>query len=457
MSAVIIPIGAKTIGASTYRGRKAQTLLQAARHNLRDIQNELGANSHIDATRICLNEIVAGPGTPAGVAALALALMAGAGVEVGKLRKDHTQAHELLFTLPADTTINTQDYFTRCHAWTVDQFGEDNILSAVIHRDESAPHMHVLLAPIDGGRYVGTSLIDRGKLAKLRAGFATDVAPAFGLRVMPPLTGAARAKVIALIHERLESTHDPVLQSVLWLTVKADIARNPASYMTHFGIVPEYGLPGNDGGKAFKRIALSSGKGGKTERRAKPYGFERAQSKDVAKPYGFENDPEKHRNPSCVGFTPKVAPAPAPKAPPLSAQAPPPDQHFDDVDQPLSDIPNADGEIAAPAPAPTPRPAPALPIERGETLAAPPPLTRAFRPAPLPASTTSTRAQPEAPFVELTTRHRDCDQSPDHYDFTSGDFIPTKPPAPRLLRQAADGWVTAALDTRSQTPGARRH
>lgn len=435
MSAVIIPIGAKTIGASTYRGRKAQTLLQAARHNLRDIQNELGANSHIDATRICLNEIVAGPGTPAGVAALALALMEGAGVEVGKLRKDHTQAHELLFTLPADAAVNTQDYFKRCHAWAVNQFGGDNILSAVIHRDESAPHMHILLAPIDGGRYVGTSLIDRGKLARLRAEFATDVAPAFGLRVMPPLAGAARAKVIALIHERLEATHDPVLKSVLWLTVKADIARNPASYMTHFGIVPEYGLPGNDGGKAFKQIALSTGKGGKTERRAKPYGFESGVFEDVPKPYDFESDPEKHRNPSCVGFAPKAAPASATKAPPLSAQTPPPDQHF------------VDGEIAAPTrPAPTPLPAPALPIERSEALAAPTPLTRAFRPAPLP---TSTPAQLEAPFVELTTRHRDCDQAPDRYDFTSGDFIPSKQPAPRLLRQAADGWVTAALATRT--------
>jgi hypothetical protein len=361
MSTVINPIAAKTIGASTYRGRKAQTLLQAAGHNLRAIQKELGANSHIDATRICLNEILAGPGTPAGVAALALTLMAGAGVKVDKLRKDHTQAHELLFTLPSDTAVNTQDYFKRCHAWAVDQFGGDNILSAVIHRDESAPHMHILIVPIQAGRYVGTSLIDRGKLAKLRAGFATDVAPAFGLRVMPPLTGPARAKVIALIHERLESTHDPVLQSVLWLSVKADIARNPASYMTHFGIVPEYGLPGNDGGKAFERIALSTGRGGKTERRAKPYGFESGVSEDVPKPYGFENDREKHRNPSCVGFTPKATSAPA-----------------------LLD---------------------------------------------------------DESFIEQTTRHRDRDRTSDRYDLTSGDYIPSKPPAPRRHQQV----VTEAL------------
>ena len=39
-----------------------------------------------------------------------------------------------------------------------------------------------------------------------------------------------------------------------------------------------------------------------------------ASSDDVPKPYGFESDPEKHRNPSCVGFTPKPAHSPAPKA-----------------------------------------------------------------------------------------------------------------------------------------------
>ena len=374
MSGVILPFASKTIGASTYRGRKAQSLLTAARHNLRDIQKELGANSHIDATRICMNQIIAGPGTPAGVAALALELMVGAGVDVDKLRKDHTQAHELLFTLPTDTAIITQDYFKHCHAWAVEQFGHAAILSAVVHRDESEPHMHILIVPIEGGRYVGSSLIDRPRLAKLRASFAADVAPAFGLRVAQPLTGAARAKVIEMIHERLQSTQDPVLKSVLWATVKADIARNPARYAASMGIVPEHPLPGNDGGKAFKRIALSAGKGGKTERRAKPYGFEAVQSDDVRKPYGFENGPEKHRNPSCVGFASKALPSPATKAPPAPART--------------------DAE----------------------------------------------------PYVEQTTRHRDCDQAPDRYDLGTGDYCPRQPPAPRrhleVVTQAMRGITT---------------
>jgi len=381
MSETVIPIGVKTIGASTYRGRKAQTLLQAARHNLRDIQKELGANSHIDAGRTCLNETIAGPDTPKAVVALAMGLMTGAGAS--KLRKDYTQAHELLFTLAADTTVNLQDYFRRCVSWAAAQFGRDNILSAVIHLDESAPHLHVLIVPIEDGHYRGTSLIDRARLAKLRALFAVDVAPEFGLKVLQPLAGAMRAKVILMIYERLELTHDPVLQSPLWLTFKLDVARNPATYMAHLGIVLEHDVPVNDGGKAFKRIALSTGKGGKTERRVKPYGFETGESDDVLKPYGFESHLKSHRNPSCVGF-PQNPPSPATTKPALAVPLPTPEK-----------LPENEIEAAA------------------------------------------------ASFLE--TRVRETDLDPAMYDTTTGEYF-KRPPAPaRHQRQAADAWVTAAL------------
>jgi hypothetical protein len=322
MRETIIPFGAKTIGASTYAGRKPQTLLQAAKHNLRAIQKELGANSHIDATRICLNEIMAGPDTPACVATLALSLMAAAGVDVSKLRKDHTQAHELLFTLSTDTTVNTRDYFGHCLAWVEDQFGSGSILSAVVHLDEAAPHLHILLVPIDAGRYVGTSLIDRARLKKLRALFSAEVAPTFGLKVTEPLTGARRSRAIEAIYDRLQTTQDAILQSALWDEVKADIARHPAHYMVRLGITH---VPVNDGGAEFRRIALSTGKGGKTERRAKPY--------------GFETDPEKHRNPPCVGFRSLTPPAPATTAPQPAPATPIEHQCFGDADQPLTEAP----------------------------------------------------------------------------------------------------------------------
>lgn len=378
MSEQIKPLNAKTIGASTYAGRKPQTLLQAAKHNLRAIQKELGANSHIDATRICLNEIMAGPDTPVGVAALALSLMAAAGVDVSKLRKDHTQAHELLFTLTADTTVHTRGYFGHCLTWVGGQFGPDNILSAVVHLDESAPHLHILLAPIEAGRYVGTSLIDRARLKKLRALFAAEVAPAFGLKVMEPLTGARRSRAIEVIFDRLQTTQDAILQSSLWETVKVDIVRNPARYMARLGITL---VPVNDGGAEFRRIALSTGKGGKTERRAKPYGFESGVSDDLPKPYGFEHDPEKHRNPSCVGLPPKAPPPPVATAPPATRKT---------------------------APAPT---LPDVPL-----------------------------IDPDG-FIEAETRLHDSDLDPDR--FHDGDYFPTPPPAPRRHRQATEAALMA--------------
>lgn len=397
MSGQIKPLDAKTIGASTYRGRKAQTLLQAARHNLRDIQKELGANSHIDASRISLNVVMAGPDTPTGVAALALSLMA-AVVGVSKLRKDHTQAHEVVYYLPADTTIKTGDYFRRCLEWTENQFGPENIVSAVVHNDEGAPHAHILIVPIAAGRYVGTSLIDRARLKKLRATFSEEVAPAFGLKVMQPLTGVRRVQAIQMIFEHLETTLDAILHSALWVTVKADITRNPARYLTCLGIAF---VPKNDGGAEFRRIALSTGKGPKRERTHKPYGFESGVSDNVPKPYGFENDRKEHRNPSCVGFTPKAPPIEATKPAP-AARRPAPAPVL-----PIAQLIDPDGDIASPD-------------------------------GMVYANITSD----DSPIVE-TTRVRDSDLDPTLYDSDTGEYFQRPPPAPRRHQQAVNDALSA--------------
>ncbi len=365
-------------------------------------------------------------------------------------RKDYSQAFELLFTTPPDLTIDHRKYLAWCLEWTHANLGRDIVLSADSHFDEGkdgkAPHLHILVAPISDGKWVGNTLTSGKAWPKLQAKFGRDLELKFDLKLMPQLKGkalteAATAVKAELTKRLLEGNIEPdVIQALLKLA-----GRNPSGLMGPLGLAPR---AAGDGGAAFRRTALSTGKGGKTERRAKPYGIE-------PNPYGIEIDQETAIPLFCSGIAAEVLPQSAPTPP-----APPPDQHFVDVDQPLTDIPNADGEIAAPtrpAPAPTLCPAPALPIERCETLATPKPLTQTLRPASLPTNTVDTPAQPEAPFVEQITRHHDCDQAPERYDFTSGDFIPTTPPAPRLLRQAADGWVTAALATRSHTPAARHY
>jgi hypothetical protein len=279
-----------TIGLSTREGRKPSTLIQAARHNRRLIQAELGARSHIDSTRTHLNETIVGPDTPAGVVALAQRLMASAGVVAANLRKDHAQAVELLFSLPPDTNVNIADYFKRCVKWAGEQFGAGNILSADVHHDEAAPHLHILVLPLVAGRMSGSGLITRPKLAMLRQSFARGVAREFGLSAPAGrMTGAIRSQAARLVLERLESTQDAILMSALWQCTRQAIERDPATFMTALGIEITTALPGRKQ-KTMAQIFTSPGKGAKVE--LKPIGFE----------FDVECTQPKHRNLSCVGF-----------------------------------------------------------------------------------------------------------------------------------------------------------
>jgi hypothetical protein len=313
---MMIRPAAKSIGLSGYGGRKKQSLLTAARHNLRDIQKELGADSHIDAGRIYLNEIIAGPDTPAGVNEFALALMAGIGYK--PKRKDFTQAHELLFTLASKTQLDTRAFFRFCLDFLVAEFGLESILSAVVHHDESAPHLHVLLIPIADGEYVGSSLITKPSLEELLEKFRVSAFKAFRVRVEKPLTGQMRAQVTQTVHEGLKTMLGPHIHGAVLDAILKAAGRNPASFMAALNIaMPEL----NDGGAEFRRIALSTGKGGKTERVWKPYGFEGAVFDDAPKPYGFESGHEDDRKnieaTPCVVLTKESpslsSPLPAPR------------------------------------------------------------------------------------------------------------------------------------------------
>jgi len=103
------------VGLSTVNGRKPCTLLQAAKHNLREIQAKLECSKHIDPERTMLNSIVAGPATAAGVQDMADELLAQHGI--GRLRRDHCQAIEAVFSLPIGTSIDHSSYFANCARW----------------------------------------------------------------------------------------------------------------------------------------------------------------------------------------------------------------------------------------------------------------------------------------------------------------------------------------------------
>jgi len=148
----------KTIGLSRCNGRKPCTLLEAAKHNLRQIQSELGANGHIDPCRMAHNVTLAGPSTAAQVQARANELLST--VDTSKLKRDHVQSLEVVFSLPPGTPIEPLAYFAKCVEWLRVAVPLP-VLLAVVHMDEAAPHAHVLLLPVMGGQHVGGALNTR--------------------------------------------------------------------------------------------------------------------------------------------------------------------------------------------------------------------------------------------------------------------------------------------------------
>ena len=81
MAADIAYFAAKTVSMSKVNGRKPCDLLTAARHNLREIQAEMGSVGRIDPGRSATNAILAGPADAAQVQAKAASLLAAAGLK----------------------------------------------------------------------------------------------------------------------------------------------------------------------------------------------------------------------------------------------------------------------------------------------------------------------------------------------------------------------------------------
>lgn len=222
----------KTISMSRCLGRKPSTLLDAARHNLREIHPERGAVNGIDPRRSRSNVILHGPSTAGGVVELADQLLARV---VGlRLKRDHVQAIEFMFSVPGDFA-HQLDYFQRCLSWAAQAVGLP-ILSAVIHMDQKFPHLHVLLLPVKGGRHVGGSPINRTNLNRLRGSFFDTVAgPAGFQRGTPKLHGIikrlASEAVIADADKRGLSEHREY-----WPTLRDAITADPLPLVMRLGI-----------------------------------------------------------------------------------------------------------------------------------------------------------------------------------------------------------------------------
>lgn len=279
----------------------------AARHNLREIAAEIGAGDRIDPAGIADNTVVRGADTAGGVARMAKALMDEAGIT--RLRKDAVMALEIIFSLPPDTTVDQSRYFNEATLWAEQHFGVA-VLSSIVHRDEAAPHCHVLLLPLINGRMIGSDLLGgKTKLSAMQADFHNKVGRAHGLARQPPQkrhSATVRTAAIAQAFDVLIANSG--LNSTVLRTLLEPHIDNPEPLLIVLGLpMPAPNVTGSFVATMTRKM-----------RKEKSIGF------GCPKPIGFDSlpSPKKEQTLSCVGFTNSTSSFSLPNEQPKSASKP---------------------------------------------------------------------------------------------------------------------------------------
>ena len=86
---------------------------------------------------------------------------------------------------PAFFTDKSRDdidaFFFECTDFFAERYGKENIISAVVHLDETTPHLHLNLMPILEGRPCAKKLFDRKALVALQTDLYKEVGRHWGL------------------------------------------------------------------------------------------------------------------------------------------------------------------------------------------------------------------------------------------------------------------------------------
>ena len=79
--------------------------------------------------------------------------------------------------------IEQYNFFSDCYKFFTECYGEENIIAAVVHNDESTPHMHLNLMPVTkDGRLCSKQLFDKSQLQQLQTDFYEAVGKRWGLQ-----------------------------------------------------------------------------------------------------------------------------------------------------------------------------------------------------------------------------------------------------------------------------------
>ncbi len=80
------------------------------------------------------------------------------------------------------TQEQQREFFYDCTMFFAERYGKENIVSAVVHVDETTPHMHLNLIPVFENRLCAKKLFDRIELKSLQNDFHDKVGKKWGLQ-----------------------------------------------------------------------------------------------------------------------------------------------------------------------------------------------------------------------------------------------------------------------------------
>ena len=121
------------------------------------------------------------------------------------IRKDAVKNIELIFTSDKDffdklSPVDERKFFEESLKFTQEYFGEKNIFSAVVHKDETTPHMHVNLVPIKDGKLSAKIVIgNRKNLENMQDEFYKKISKTF-----PELERGKKKEITNALHLDLQ-------------------------------------------------------------------------------------------------------------------------------------------------------------------------------------------------------------------------------------------------------------
>lgn len=162
---------------------------------------------------------------PTDVESKVAAAMAKHRVKAGRApRKDAVVMADWVVTLPKDCPKGRErDFFKSVTKFVSDRYGEDNLLGAWVHRDESRPHVHVAFMPVRDDKLLASKVLDRNDLRSFHRDLSARVKDDLGLEkplsILVDRGDAARSKMNRLkVDEWMDAQKE--LEKV-----KADVAK----------------------------------------------------------------------------------------------------------------------------------------------------------------------------------------------------------------------------------------